>query len=360
MRAVAKEAVLAHLDVVGNASALHRPGQRVRRVLEEAREELAAAIGAHPTSVVWTSGGSEANSIAVGGSRAARRDRPRALVSAVEHPSVLGFTEKGADVVPVTREGVVDLTELEQRLGTDVAVVSVMHVNNETGLLQPVNDVVRLATSSGAWVHTDAVQALGHVPVDFDASGVDLMTLAAHKIGGPVGIGALVARRGVEPVELGAGGGQERGIRSGTAAVALAAGFAAAATEAVAGLERETKRLKSLQDEVVRVVTGCGGVVSTLEGPHAPHVVNVTFPGARASDLLFLLDTAGIAASVGSACRAGVHQPSEVLLAMGRSEDEAASTLRFSLGHSTTADEVDVLAEVLPDLVERAGAAGRL
>lgn len=359
MRESAKQTMMEYMDLVGNPSALHRAGQRARRILEQAREELAAAVGAHPTSVIFTSGGSEANSLAVAGSLLARQRRHQVVIGGIEHPSVLGMRERGAKVAPVTKLGAVDTQALADLLNHDVAVVSIMQVNNETGLIQPVDRVVELAAQHSVWVHTDAVQALGHVPVDFTASGVDLMSLAAHKVGGPVGIGALLARRGVEPRELGLGGGQERGIRSGTSAVALAAGFAAAAREAVAEIDSEVARLGALQNRIVQLVTSCGGRVNTVLGPHTPHIVNVTFPGVRAADILFLLDVAGISASVGSACRAGVHQPSEVLLAMGASADDAASTIRFSLGHSSTETDVDELERVLPSVVSQATIAGK-
>lgn len=354
MRKVAIEALNNHLGIVGNPSALHVAGQRARRALEEAREELAHAVGAHPTEVVFTSGGSEANSIAVLGSRAARRDegRDRVLVSAIEHPAVLQAIDSGAEPIPVTADGVVDLEQARGMIDPSVAIVSVMAVNNETGIRQPLEDLRRAARGRDAWFHTDAVQALGHVPFDFRAGGYDMASLSAHKVGGPVGIGALLVRRALKPRAIGLGGGQEREIRSGTQMVALAAAFAAAATEAVAEVADEM--LPGLQQQLIRVCVDAGGAINTTRAPHAPHVVNVTFDGTRADDLLFLLDQRGVYASVGSACRAGVHQPSEVLLAMGRSEAEAASTLRFSLGHDSTAADVQRLADVLPSAVATA------
>lgn len=357
LRPEAKKALVDHLDLVGNASALHRAGQRARRALEDARESLAAALGAHPTSVVFTSGGSESNTIATRGSRRARPDRPGALVSAIEHPSVLGLRDEGAEVIPVTSSGSVTPEALGPLLGDHVAVASVMSVNNETGIIQPIAELAGLAATHGVWFHTDAVQALGHLPLHFDHSGIDLMTLSAHKVGGPVGIGALVTRRGIDPKPTGLGGGQERDIRSGTAMVALAASFAVAATLAVEDVEAQALRLGALQQRIVDLVVDNDGIVNTLSGPHTTHIVNATFPGLRASDLLFLLDGAGIDASVGSACRAGVHQPSEVMLAMGRSQDLAAATVRFSLGATSSEDDVDLLASVLGDSVQRARSA---
>jgi cysteine desulfurase len=363
LRPEALEAFVAASGLVGNASSLHRPGQRARRRLEEAREELAAAVGASPSEVIFTSGGSEADTIAVlGGWEAGRsRGRSRCLVSAVEHPAVKGAVSRGAEVLPVGAEGVVSLGALEETLDEAVAVVSVMWVNNETGVVQPVSEVRELAGAVGAWMHTDAVQALGHVPVDFGAGGVDLMSLSAHKIGGPVGVGALLARRLVVPAAVGLGGGQEREVRSGTQPVALAAAFARAASVAVGELGAEVSRVSGLRDRVAEACVAAGGRVNSWPRPAgtgvpsgplpegAPHIVNVTFDGVRADDLLFLLDQRGIAASVGSACRAGVHQPSEVLLAMGRTPDEATQSLRFSMGWTTTPSDVDRLVAVLPE-----------
>ena len=202
-------------------------------------------------------------------------------------------------------------------------------------------------------MHSDAVQALGHLPVDFRQSGLDLMSLSAHKVGGPVGIGALLARRSVAPAAIGLGGGQERGVRSGTNAVALAASFARAARLAVEELEAEAARLRALKPRVEAASTAAGGRLnSAVDG--APHIVNATFDGIKADALLFLLDQRGVHASVGSACRAGVHQPSEVLLAIGRTADEAAQSLRFSLGRTTTAADIERFEEVLPLAVEQA------
>ncbi|MHA6524896.1 cysteine desulfurase family protein [Tessaracoccus sp. G1721] len=366
LRPEALQEFVAASGLVGNASSLHRPGQRARRRLEEAREELAAVVGAGPSEVIFTSGGSEADTIGVlGGWEAGRaRGRGRCLVSAVEHPAVKGAVSRGAEVLPVGREGVVDLGAVAAALDASVAVVSVMWVNNETGVVQPVGEVGELAAASGAWMHTDAVQALGHVALDFGASGVDLMSLSAHKIGGPVGVGALVSRREVVPAAVGLGGGQEREIRSGTQPVALAAAFARAASVAVGELEAEVSRLTALRDRVAAVSVAAGGRLNSWPRPAgtgaaggsgvppqvgAPHIVNVTFDGVRADDLLFLLDQRGVAASVGSACKAGVHQPSEVLLAMGRTPVEATQSLRFSLGWTTTSEDIDRLVEVLPE-----------
>lgn len=355
MRPEAIDAFMEHAALVGNPAALHRLGQRARRALEEAREELAAAVGAHPTEVIFTSGGSEADSIAVLGGWAAglQVGRTRCFVSGVEHPAVLGAVGRGAETLPVTTDGAVDVDAAATLIDERVAIASVMAVNNETGVVQPVEEVRRLVVATGGWMHCDAVQALGHVPLDFHSSSLDLMSISAHKVAGPVGIGALLARRDVQPHPLGLGGGQEREVRSGTNAVALASAFARAASLAVAELAEEGPRVAALRRRVEEAAVAVGGRVNSRDDG-APHIANVTFDGIRADALLFLLDQRGVHASVGSACRAGVHQPSEVLLAMGRSIDEASQTLRFSLGRTTTHDDIDRFCDVLPLAVRQA------
>ncbi|HSN44415.1 MAG TPA: aminotransferase class V-fold PLP-dependent enzyme, partial [Propionibacteriaceae bacterium] len=236
----------------------------------------------------------------------------------------------------------------------DTSLVSVMSVNNETGTIQPLEAVVEIAHASGAWAHTDAVQALGRIPLDFVALGLDLMSLSAHKVGGPVGVGALVVRRGLGLAPVGLGGGQESNLRSGTQLAALASAFAAASREAVASLEVEDARLRGYVSDLEALVAGMGGTRVNGGTERSASIVNVTFDGIRADDLLLLLDRAGVDCSTGSACRAGVHQPSDVLLAMGRSVADASASLRFSLGWSTTRADIDRLCELLPDALESA------
>ncbi len=339
----------------GNPSSLHSAGRTARRILEEARESLAADLGARPGEVVFTSGGTEANNLALLGVPDTD-GRSELAVSAIEHPSVLGVRgRRPVAVLPVRASGQLDVAAATELVGPRTAAVSVMWVNNETGAIQPLADVVDLAGRIGALAHSDAVQAFGHLPIDFAASGLDLITVSAHKLGGPVGIGALVVRRGVSLVPSGFGGGQEAKLRSGTVPVALAAGFAAAARTAVASLAGEAARLTGLRD---RLIAGALATVpdsrANTESPASPAIVNLTFAGVRADDVLLLLDAAGIDASTGSACTAGVHQPSEVLLAMGRSAAEAAASLRFSFGATTTAADVDRLLAALPETVARA------
>lgn len=356
-----EEALNVYMEVAtltGNPSALHRMGQRVKARLEAAREELATAVGAHPSEVIFTGSGSEANTLAVLGSWSAGRDagRGRCLVSAIEHPSVAEALTRGAEALPVTSGGVIDVDQARRLITPDTAVVSVMTINNETGIPQPVSEVAHAASAVGAPLHTDAVQALGHVEVDFARSEARFMSLSAHKVAGPVGIGALLARRDAPLRPVGLGGGQERAVRSGTVPVALAAAFARAASLAVDELADESIRLRGLHRRVARCVLAVGGQINSVEDG-APHIVNATFSGVRAGDLLVMLDQYGVHASVGSACKAGVHQPSEVLLAMGRSLDEAAQSLRFSLGRTTTDADVDRFHDVLPQALRAARAA---
>jgi cysteine desulfurase len=355
------EAVAAMSDALaraGNPSSLHASGRAARRLLEDARESLAADLGAHPTEVVLTSGGTEANNLALLGSRTP--ERPELAVSAIEHPSVAAVRGRPGPVVvlPVTASGHLDLDAAGALVGSRTALVSVMWVNNETGAVQPVPRVAGLAHRVGALAHSDAVQAFGHLGVDFAASGLDLLSVSAHKLGGPVGIGALLVRRGTRLSASGFGGGQEAGLRSGTVPVALAAGFAAAGRAASARREGEAVRLAGLRDRLVAgaVATVHDTGVNTI-APCSPAIVNLTFAGVRADDVLLLLDAAGFDASTGSACTAGVHQPSEVLIAMGRSVEDAGASLRFSFGRDTTPEVIDALLAVLPGAVARARSA---
>lgn len=365
-----------HLSTTGNPSSLHTAGRRARRAVEEARESLAASLGARPSEVLLTGGGTEADNLAVKGLFWARTAqdpaRRRVLVSAVEHHAVLDpafwlAEHAGAEIVllPVDDEGRVRTDALRDELaehGDAVALVSVMWANNEVGTVQPLADVVRLAHARGVPVHADAVQAVGQVPVDFGASGLDAMTVSGHKLGGPTGVGALLARRELGLVPVLHGGGQERGVRSGSLDVPAIAAFAVAVAHAVAGREATAARLGALRDELV---AGVRAAVpdAVLRGPadgaqRLPANAHLTFPGCEGDSLLYLLDSAGVECSTGSACQAGVPQPSHVLLAMGLDEADARGALRFSLGWSSTRDDVAALLAALPGVVERARAAG--
>lgn len=375
---IAAEALAAltrELARTGNPSSLHGSGRRARRTVEDARETVAAAAGAHPSEVIFTSGGTESDNLAVKGlywSRVAENPSwRRILCSVVEHHAVLDTVEwlerhEGAEVawLPVDSEGVVDLQVLDAELARDpgtVALVTVMWANNEVGTIQPIGRIVELAHAAGVPVHSDAVQAFGSLAVDFKASGLDAMSISGHKIGGPVGVGALLLGRAVKLTPVQHGGGQERDVRSGTLDTASIAAFAAAAGAATANLGGESARIAALRDRLIEgvresvpdaVLRGAPG------GGRLPGNAHFTFPGCEGDSLLFLLDLAGVESSTGSACTAGVPRPSHVLLAMGLDEETARGAQRFTLGHSSTEADVDALLAVLPDAYARARQAG--
>ena len=369
-------ALSASLSAAGNASSLHTAGRRARRVVEESREQLAAAVGARPSEVVFTGSGTESDNLAVKGiwwsRRAADPRRTRVLASAVEHHAVLDAVQwladhEGASVewLEVDDRGLVHpdvLREAVERDPSDVALVSVMWANNEVGTVQPVEEAVAVAAPHGIPVHSDAVQAVGAVPVDVATSGVDAVSVAAHKHGGPYGVGALVVRRGLAPTALVHGGGQERGIRSGTVNRPAIAGFAVAVEHAVKHQAETHERLAALRDDLVARVRAEVPDVRLNGHPvhRLPGNAHLGFPGCEGDALLMLLDREGIACSTGSACSAGVAQPSHVLIALGADDDRARSSLRFTLGHTSTAQDVDVLLSALPGAVERARRAGAL
>ncbi|MEV5336008.1 cysteine desulfurase family protein [Streptomyces werraensis] len=372
----AVEALTAHLGVTGNASSLHAAGRRARRTVEEARETLAEALGARPSEIVFTSGGTEADNLAVKGLYWARRDadpaRTRVLVSPVEHHAVLDAvdwlaTHEGATVeyLPVDAHGRVHpeaLREAVARNPDDVALATVMWANNEIGTILPVAELAAVAAEFGIPLHSDAVQAFGQVPVDFAASGLAAMTVSGHKIGGPYGIGALVLGREHTPVPVLHGGGQERHVRSGTLDVPAIASFAVAGRIAAEERERFALEIGRLRDDLVAAVLEAvpdailGG--DPAPGGRLPANAHFTFPGCEGDSLLLLLDAQGIECSTGSACTAGVAQPSHVLLATGTDPDLARGTLRFSLGHTSTDADVEALAKAIGPAVERARAAG--
>ncbi len=376
MRLAAREAYAEQMSRVGNASSTHRSGRLARAVVEESREMVARALGAHPTEVVFTSGGTEADNLAVKGIWWSRtRDDPRrtrVVTSAVEHHAVLDAVrwverEYGAvaAVLPVDRDGIVDrdalATEIENH-AEEIALVTLQWANNEVGSIQPVREAVALAAPLGVPVHSDAVQVIGHVPFSFADSGLDAASASAHKFGGPVGVGILLARRGLSIVPLAHGGRQERGVRSGTINAAGIRATAVALEEAVATLTDEAARLASLQDELVariRAVAPLAALSGPEPGPtRLPGNVHVVLPGCSAETVLYVLDAHGVEVSSGSACTAGVEQASHVLLAMGRSPDDAASTLRITLGHTSTLDDVDAIVACLPEAIERASRVG--
>ncbi|GAA4727228.1 cysteine desulfurase family protein [Nocardioides endophyticus] len=374
----AVEAMTAHLLEVGNASSLHASGRHARRVVEESRETIAQALDCRPGEVVFTSGGTEADNMALKGvywsRRAADPRRTRILATSIEHHAVLDplhwlETAEGAAVWPlaVDSQARLDVDAFRAAVERDpgsVALISVMWANNEVGTLQPIDEVVAIAAEHGIPVHTDAVQAVGAVPVAFARSGVDALTLTGHKVGGPFGVGALVVRRELDVTPLVHGGGQERDIRSGTIDPPAIAGFAAAVELAVKQQADHATRISALRDDLVRRVIAAVPDAH-LHGPaldsgaRLPGNAHLGFPGCEGDSLLMLLDARGIECSTGSACSAGVPQPSHVLLAMGRDEEAARHSLRFSLGHTSTQADVDAVVEAIVPVVERARAAKR-
>jgi len=386
MRPAAIEAMTAELVHLGNPSSLHTAGRRARRVVEESREQLAEVFGARPSEIIFTSGGTEADNLAVKGlywarQGEARRDgarsdgarhegggRRRVITTSVEHHAVLDSVRwleetQGAEAIwlGVDLDGTVRPDMLRaaiEQAPEQVALISVMWANNEVGTVHPVSELAAVAGEYGVPFHTDAVQAAAQLPVDFAASGADALTVTAHKLGGPVGVGALILARGISPVPVLHGGGQERDIRSGTLDTPAIRAFAVAAAECAKQLADEGVRLAELRDDLVRqVLTVVPDAI--LNGPPSgparlPGNAHFSFPGCEGDALLMLLDANGIACSTGSACTAGVAEPSHVLLAMGADDSRARGSLRFSLGHTSTRQDVDALSAVIGEVVARA------
>ena len=346
----------------GNASSLHWFGQRARAAVEDARARVAALVGASPAEIVFTSGGTEADNLALRGvAAAAEAPRHKVLVSAVEHPAVLntarvlqaqGFV---TETVGVTPEGGLDLADLSERLDGATVLVCVMLANNETGVLQPVVQAAALARARGALFHCDAVQGVGKLAVDVGALGCDLLALSAHKIYGPQGVGALYVRRGTAMHALLCGGAQERNRRAGTENVAGVVGLGAATELARVELGSEPARVAALRDQLEGRLLAIPDASVNGSGPRLPNTTNVSFGTRDAVSLLMALDLAGVAVSTGAACAAGAAEPSHVLLAMGLAREVVQASLRFSLGRHTTADEIDRAAQAVARAVERLG-----
>lgn len=370
------------LSTTGNASALHTSGRRARRSVEEAREDIADALGARPSEVIFTAGGTESDNLAVKGMYWARHEAQpcarRILASSVEHHAVLDSVQWlvdhcDAEVTWLDVDGFGRVHEDTVRAAiaedpASVALVTVMWANNEVGTVNPVHELARACAEHGIPLHTDAVQAVGSVPVNFAACGADALTLTGHKVGGPYGVGALLLARDAPCTPLLHGGGQERDVRSGTLDVPAIVAFAAAVRASVTDLDRRNRELAVLRDELVSVVraavpdvvlNGDPGNSTVADGPsRLPGNVHLTFPGCEGDSLLMLLDANGIECSTGSACTAGVAQPSHVLLAMGADATAARGSLRFSLGHTTTSADIEEVSAVIGPVVERARAAG--
>ncbi|WP_431239475.1 cysteine desulfurase family protein [Mycolicibacterium aichiense] len=370
MHPAAIEAMTAALATVGNASSLHTAGRDARRRMEESRESIAARLGARPSEVIFTAGGTESDNLAVKGIYWARCDaepaRRRIVTTAVEHHAVLDAVtwlaeHEGAEVtfLPTEPDGSVTAGALREALTEhdDIALVTVMWANNEVGTIMPIAELAAVAAEFDVPIHSDAVQAVGHIPVDFAGSSLSALSLAAHKFGGPTGVGALLLRRATACVPLLHGGGQERDVRSGTPDVAGVVAMAAALDAAVESLEVTAARLRVLRERLISGVldTIADTAVNGASGDRRlPGNTHFTFRGCEGDSLLMLLDANGIECSTGSACTAGVAQPSHVLLAMGADADAARGSLRLSLGHTSTEADVDAALRVLPAAVERA------
>lgn len=360
MRQVAIAAWVEHAGAL-NPGGQYASGRAARRVLDDARDLLATLLGADPVEVIFTASGTEADNLAVQGLYAAS-PLERVVSTPIEHPAVLepvkalGLSGAEVEMLPVGSDGrVADLWALD----VPAALACCMWANNETGALQPVAEVIARATAAGTPVHVDAVQVVGHLPVDFRSLGATTLAASAHKFGGPRGAGLLLAKRSPVPAPVLHGGGQERGIRPGTLDVASAAATAAALEEAVAEIGSETNRLSLLRDRLR------GGILDRVENvrvhssePSLPGHLHLSFPGAEGDSLIMLLDAAGIEASTGSACASGVNRASHVLLAQGVSEHDTRGAVRFTLGRTTTDADVDKLLGVIADVVERARLAG--
>jgi cysteine desulfurase len=371
------DTMAAELARLGNPSSLHNAGRRARRVVEESREQIAEAYGARPSEVIFTSGGTEADNLAVKGLYWARRDgqaaRRRVLTTPIEHHAVLDSVHwladhEGAEAgwLPVDDAGLVTANTLRAAIETDpgrVALVSIMWANNEVGTVEPVPELAAVAREHGIPFHSDAVQAAAQLPLDFAASGADALSISGHKLGGPVGVGALLLARQAEPVPVLHGGGQERDIRSGTLDTPAISAFATAVTLKSGQIGDEARRLAALAAELIGQVRAAVPD-AVLNGPppgpaRLPGNVHFSFPGCEGDALLMLLDAKGIACSTGSACTAGVAEPSHVLLAMGAGEARARGSLRFSLGRTSTREDVDAVGAVIGEAVERARRAAR-
>jgi cysteine desulfurase len=365
MRPQARTACMEALALIGNPSSVHSEGRAARRLMEAARGQVAALVGAVPANVIFTSGGTEANMLALtpaiaGGGDKALRDL--LLVSAIEHPSVgLGgrFPRHQLGEIPVTPSGTVDLDMLRRMLKPGArALVSVMLANNETGILQPVSEVARIVHAAGGLLHVDAVQGPGRVPVDLAALGADLLTLSAHKLGGPKGAGALVLREGLHIADpLIRGGGQERGARAGTENVMAVAGFGAAAQAAGACLETDAARMRDLRDRLeagLKAQTPEAVIFGAAE-PRLPNTTLFALPGAKAETAVIAFDLEGVAVSSGSACSSGKVQPSHVLAAMGVAPALARGAVRVSLGASSAESELEALLRAWKKLSETLG-----
>ncbi len=361
LREEALEAMMPYLqDKYGNPSSIHSAGREARKAVDEAREKVARALGAEPAEIFFTGGGTESNNIAIRGAARLKKGRGHLITSAIEHHAVLDVCKDleqdgfKVTVLPVDSHGLVELRALEQALGPETFLISIMTANNEVGTVEPIGEIGALARERGILVHTDAVQAVGQLPVDVKKLNVDFLTLSAHKFNGPKGIGALYVRKGIAVSPVFRGGGQERKLRPGTENVAGIVGLARALELAVAELPQKTDHLTQLRDRLIAGLLRIDDV--TLNGHptlRLPGNVNVSFNYIEGESLLLSLDLQGVAASSGSACTSGSLDPSHVLMAMGLDHQHAHGSLRLSLGRGNTVEDVDYVLSVIPPIVQR-------
>lgn len=368
MAPAAVEVMTRQMTRLGNPSSLHAFGREVRKDLEGARESIAVAVDCHPSEIIFTASGTEADNTALKGLywKGQAVGRNVVVISAIEHHAILDpaqwlKTHEGAEVIEigVDRNGVVVLGEIEElisRRADEIAVISIMSSNNETGVVQPIEKVVAMAGAASIPIHTDAVQSFGKIPLSFSLLGVTAMSLSAHKLGGPIGVGALVLRKGFDIPALLHGGGQERDIRSGTFNAPAILAFAAAVSDSLLDFSERYARVRRLRHQLANgILTAFPDTyVNGIEVERLPGIINITIPGTESDTLQLLLDNEGIACSTGSACSAGVQRPSHVLIAMGHTDTTARSSIRFSLGATSTEADVDEVLRVLPSVIERA------
>lgn len=349
-------------DKFGNASSLHGFGREAKEALEESRQKVARLLNAHPEEIVFTSGGTESDNLALRGIARRNRNSGRHIItSQIEHPAILetcrSLEQEGFSVtyLPVNREGLVDLSELEKAIRPDTILISIMHANNEIGTIQPLEEIGRLAAERDIYLHTDAVQTVGKIPVDVQAMGADLLSLSAHKLYGPKGVGALYIRRGTKIQSLATGGGHERGLRSGTENVPGIVGLARAADLAREEMAGEGQRLTELRDRLAGLVLERvkeawvnGSMEKRLAGS-----LNFGFSYVEGESLLLYLDSKGVAVSTGSACSSHKLEPSHVLLALGLKPEQCHGSLRITMGRSNSQEDVDYVADCIAEAVER-------
>jgi cysteine desulfurase len=346
----------------GNASSIHAYGQNARGAVEQARSSVAALVGARAVDIMFTSGGTESNNHAILGAVVAAPGKAKHVItSAIEHVAVLdpcrALAKSGIDltVLPVDRDGLVNLEDLRAAIRPETVLITLMLANNEIGTIEPIEEIGKIAAEKGIVFHTDAVQAAGKIPIDVEKLGVDLLSVSAHKFCGPKGVGALYIRKGTQLEPLMYGGHSERDRRPGTEDVASIAGMGKAAELALAGMRKDGERIRGLRDRLERGLLDRvpHSWVNGARAPRVPNTANLTFPFIEGESMVIALDLKGLACSTGAACSSGALEPSHVLMALGLAPEDARATLRLSLGHQTTEDEIDIALETIPPVIER-------